>query len=65
MHEIIMRMRSGREYRFTCKEYKISKFEETGKLIGFSAKEVIGECPIFFEIPDVESIVEITKEEGE
>jgi len=65
MYEMIMRMKSGREFKFSCDEYSISISKVTGELMDFSCEKVIGECPLYFKTEDVEAIVLITKEKGQ
>lgn len=62
--KMILRLKSGRELRFTCDEYKISRLKMTGDLTGFDATNVHGECPVYFDIDDVEAIIEVKDEEG-
>lgn len=62
MNEIIMRFKSGREFRFKCEEYTIKTFKPTGTLSEFSYKGGVGECPIYFQELDVECIAIIEKE---
>ena len=62
MYEMIMRMKSGREFKFSCDEYSISISKVTGELTDFCCEKVIGECPLYFKTEDVEAIVLITKE---
>lgn len=64
MNEIIMRFKSGREFRFKCEEYTIKTFKPTGTLSEFSYKGGVGECPIYYQIPDVECIAIIGKEQN-
>lgn len=63
MNEIIMRFKSGREFRFKCEEYTIEKYGLNGTLLEFSYKGGVGECPIYFQSEDVECIAIIGKEE--
>ena len=63
MHEIVMRMKSGKEMHFSCKEYKIETLKATGELVGFNFTDGIGECPVYLNLHDVESILEISKGE--
>ena len=64
MREMVMRMKSGKEMHFSCKEYQIETLKATGELVGFSFTDGIGECPIYFNIKDVESISVISKGKG-
>ena len=65
MKEIVMRLKSGREFRFKCEEYTIEIFKPTGTLSDFSYKGGVGECPIYFRMEDVECIAIIGKEQIE
>lgn len=56
MNEIIMRLYSGREFRFKCEEYTIETYKLSGELSKFSYKGGVGECPIYFQTEDVECI---------
>lgn len=62
MYEMIMRLKSGREFKFSCDEYSISVSNVTRELMDFCCEKVIGECPLYFKTEDVEAIVLITKE---
>ena len=61
MHDIMMRLKSGREFRFKCEEYTIKTHELNGMLSEFSYKGGMGECPIYYHIEDVECIAIIGK----
>lgn len=63
MNEIIMRFKSGREFRFQCEEYTIETYASNGTLTEFSYKGGAGECPIYFQREDVECIAIIGKEQ--
>lgn len=65
MNEIVMRLKSGREFRFKCEEYTIKTFKPTGTLSDFSYKGGVGECPIYFQAQDIECIAIIEKEQIE
>lgn len=65
MHEIIMRFKSGREFRFKCEQYTIKKFKPTGALSEFSCRGEAGECPIYFQIQDIECIAIIREEQND
>ena len=56
MFNITMVFKSGKEYHFKCKDYSITKFQMTESLYSFSYKGGIGECPIYFQVEDIESI---------
>lgn len=61
MTDIIMRLKSGREFRFQCEEYTI-RFKLDGTLSEFSYKGGVGECPVYFQEQDIECIAVIGKE---
>lgn len=65
MNEIVMRLKSGREFRFKCEEYTIKTFKPTGTLSDFSYKGGVGECPIYYQAQDIECIAIIGKEQIE
>lgn len=65
MHKIIVRLKSGREFSFKCKEYSIKTFKMDGSLSDFSYKGGVGECPIYFQMDDIEAIAIIIDEEGD
>lgn len=62
-HDMCMRLKSGREFRFSCKEYTIKRHSMTQELAGVEFINVIGECPKFFKIDDIESISEYIEDE--
>ena len=64
MSEIVMRLKSGREFRFKCEEYTIKTFKLDGTLSEFSYKGGVGECPIYFQEQDIECIAIIGKEKN-
>lgn len=65
MHEIVIRLKSGREFQFKCEEYTIETFKMDGTLSEFSYKGGVGECPIYLQEQDIECIVIIRKEREE
>ena len=62
MHEIVVRLKSGREFQFKCGEYNIKTFKQDGSLAEFTYEGGVGECPIYFQVSDIEAIA-ITLEE--
>ena len=62
MYKMILRLKSGREFKFSCDEYSIARHKMTGELTEFCCEKVVGECPLYFKTEDVEAIVLITKE---
>ena len=65
MTDIVMRLKSGREFRFKCEEYTIKTFKLDGTLSEFSYKGGVGECPIYFQEHDIECIAVIGKEQND
>lgn len=65
MHSMIMRLKSGREIKFTCKTYALEKLKLSGELAGFEYTGGVGECPIYINMDDIELILEIIDEDGE
>lgn len=64
-HNMCMRLKSGREFRFSCEEYTIKRYSMTQELAEVEFKNASGECPQFFKTDDIESISEyIEGEEG-
>ena len=64
MNDIVMRFKSGREFRFKCEEYTIKRFKLDGTLSEFSYEGGVGECPIYFQEQDIECIAVIGKEQN-
>lgn len=64
MKEIVLRLKSGREFRFKCEEYSISTFKIDGTISNFSYKGGVGECPIYFLTQDIECIAVICEEKN-
>lgn len=62
MKNIIVRLKSGREFRFKCEEYTIETYKLNGQLLDFSYKGGVGECPIYLQREDIECIAIIEKE---
>ena len=63
MHKVVLRLKSGREFQFKCKSYEIATFKMDGSLLDFSYEGGVGECPIYFQVDDIEAIAIITEEE--
>lgn len=61
MIEVILRLKSSREFIFKCEEYSLHTLKLDGSLSDFTYKGGIGECPIWFSTDDVEAIVVIRK----
>lgn len=65
MHNLVMRLKSGREFKFSCKTYEFERYKFGGTLVRFKYTGGIGECPIYFDVDDIEAIIEITDENDE
>lgn len=61
MNKVILRLKSGREFRFECTEYSIQTLKRDGSLCGFTYKGGVGECPIWFDANDIEVIAIVSK----
>ena len=65
MHNMIMKLKNGQEIKFACKTYELEKFNMGGGLLSFKYTGGVGECPVYFRMDDIETIVEIIDEDGE
>lgn len=63
-HDMCIRLKSGREFRFSCEEYTIKRHSLTQELAEVEFKDINGEGPIFFKTCDIESISEYKEDEG-
>lgn len=63
-HNMCMRLKSGREFRFSCEEYTIKRYSTTQELAEVEFKNASGECPKFFKVENIESISEYIEDEG-
>lgn len=63
MYQVIMRFKSGSEYNFKCKSYDVHT-NPFGELVLFNYKGGIGECPIYYNPKEVESIAIIKEDKG-
>lgn len=61
LFEMNLRLKSGREYKFSCEAYHTKKDKLTGALLEVSFEKVVGECPVYFRVEDVEAISRIIK----
>ena len=61
MQKVILRLKSGREFVFECDSYSLHTLKLDGSLCDFTYKGGIGECPIWFDVEDVEVIAVICK----
>lgn len=64
MNKIILRLKSGREFKFECESYTLRTLNLDGRLCDFNYEGGVGECPIWFNPDDVEAIV-VVREGGE
>lgn len=60
---LCLRLKSGKEFCFSCDKYTITKSNVTGELLEFTYEGGFGECPSYFGLNDVESISRINVEE--
>ena len=60
---LCLRLKSGKEFCFSCDKYTITKSNVTGELLEFTYEGGFGECPSYFGLNDVESISRINTEE--
>lgn len=65
MHSMIIRLKSGREIKFACETYKLEKLKMDGELLSFEYTGGVGECPVYFNVDDIEAVMEIIDEDGE
>ena len=65
MNKVILRLKSGREFKFECTEYSIKTLKQDGSLCGFNYKGGVGECPIWFNVDDIEVIAIVRKGGGQ
>ena len=65
MKDMLVRLKGGREFRFKCKEYRISRINISGAITEFEYKGGIGECPVYLRVQDIECIAEIAKGAGD
>lgn len=61
MESVILRLKSGREFRFECTSYSIQTLKQDGSLCGFKYEGGVGECPIWFDVNDIEVIAIVRK----
>lgn len=59
MTKIILRLKSGREFAFECESYSLQTLKMDGSLCNFKYEGGVGECPIWFNMNDVEAIASI------
>lgn len=57
MEQVILRLKSGREFRFGCESYKYEINKLDGRLIRVSFEGPAGgEVPVYFSVDNVEAI---------
>lgn len=61
MYQIVMRFKSGREYNFKCKSFDVHS-NPFNELILFDYRGGVGECPVYYNPKDVESIAVVNEE---
>ncbi len=61
MKSVILRLKSGREFKFECTSYSIQTLKQNGRLCGFKYEGGVGECPIWFNVDDIEVIAIVCK----
>lgn len=65
MHELKIRLKSGKELNVFCKEYEIETSNMTGALLRFKCDNAHGELPLYISLADVECITKIVKKKDE
>lgn len=63
MYQITMVFKSGKEYSFSCENYKLERLAYGGGLYNFSYEHGVGICPIYYKDEDIESIAVYKGEE--
>lgn len=61
MEDIMLRLKSGREFRFRCEEFQIGRIRINGAISEFNYKGGVGECPVYLQPQDIECIAVIAK----
>lgn len=61
MKKVILRLKSGREFVFECESYSLKFSKLDGSLCDFTYKGGVGECPIWFNVDDVEAVAVVYK----
>ena len=65
MYKVILRLKSGREFKFECESYLLEEINTlNNRLHDFTYKGGVGECPIWFSRDDVEAIAVVRKGVG-
>jgi hypothetical protein len=64
-HNMCMRLKSGREFIFSCEKYSIKTYNTTRELASVEFENASGECPIFLKVDNIESISEYIENEEE
>ncbi len=55
-YSLNVRLKSGKEFNFTCSEYTINYNELLGCVTRFKFKNGQGDCPVYLNPTDIESI---------
>lgn len=55
-YKLNVRLKSGKEFNFTCSSYSISHNELLGMVTRFKFEDGRGDCPIYINPCDIESI---------
>ena len=55
---LLIRLRSGREFRLTCSADEICTHKIDGSLCEFKWKDGTGDCPLWLDITQIEAIIE-------
>ncbi len=61
MTTVILRLKSGREFKFKCEEYQLHTLKLDGRLCDFKFENAVGEFPIWFMPEDIEVIAVVNK----
>lgn len=55
-YKLNLRLKSGKEFDFTCSSYSINFNELLGIITRFKFEDGRGDCPIYINLADIESI---------
>lgn len=58
-----VRLKSGREFYFSCDKYSMTRSNITGELEETSFEGMVGECPIYLRPNEIESVSRIIEED--
>lgn len=65
MNQVILRLKSGREFKFECESYKYGINQLDGSLTSISFEGAVGEVPVYFSVDNVEAIAVVKGQSGE